>query len=164
MFSRRGVLLGLAGLPFSLSARFDSKEPLASIEKRVFNAINFQRISGDAEPLLWSDTLTVTARAHSWRMLRGGFFGHEDPLYGNLAARLTAAGINYARSAENVFREKGYDDPVSLAVVEWMYSEGHRINLLTPEYIYTGVGVAESEDGTIVVTQQFLKPQTFRTR
>jgi uncharacterized protein YkwD len=158
MESRRGFLLGLAALPLSLSAKTISREPLASIEQRVFQAINFQRISVNAEPLVWSDPLGQTARVHSARMLEGRFFGHDDPKYGDLSARLTAAGVGYWRCGENVFREKNYDDPVAIAIVQWMYSDGHRRNLLLPEYTHTGVGVAVDVDGTVAVTQQFLTP------
>jgi uncharacterized protein YkwD len=158
MESRRGFLLGLAGLPLSLSASIPTREPLASIEQKVFQAINFQRTSFDARSLLWSDVLALTSRAHSARMLSARFFGHEDPVYGGLSVRLAAAGVSYSLCGENVFSEKNYDDPVALAVVEWMYSEGHRRNLLMPEYTHTGVGVAIHPDGTVAVTQQFLTP------
>lgn len=163
MVGRRDFLLSLAGLPVSISAMPvqrapRSQEPLDSVEQRVFNAINFQRVSGDAGPLTWSDQLAFTARMHSARMLQAGFFGHEDPKYGNLSDRLTAAGVAFGRCGENVFRERNYDDPVALAVVEWMYSDGHRENLLLPDYVYTGVGAAVGPDGTVTITQQFLKP------
>jgi uncharacterized protein YkwD len=158
MESRRGFLLTVVGLPLSLSAKIVPREPLASIEQRVFKAINFQRVSVQAEPLVWSDPLALTSRMHSARMLEARFFGHEDPKFGNLSARLAAAGVDYSRSGENVFREKNYDDPVSIAVVEWMYSPPHRENLLSPEYRLTGVGAAMDADGTVAVTQQFLTP------
>jgi uncharacterized protein YkwD len=166
MESRRGFLLTVAGLPLTLYARLVSaklvpREPLASIEQRVFKAINFQRVShvsSGAGPLVWSDRLAATSRMHSARMLEAGFFGHEDPKYGNLSARMAAAGVDYSRCGENVFREQNYDDPVSIAVVEWMYSEPHRENLLMPQYTLTGVGAAMDADGTVAVTQQFLTP------
>jgi uncharacterized protein YkwD len=150
---RRDFLLGVTSLPLGL------REPVPSIEQRVFKAINFQRVSDDAEALIWSNALAVTSRAHSSRMLNAGFFGHEDPVYGGLSARLTSAGLVYRRCGENVFREKNFDDPVSIAIVEWMYSEGHRNNLLLPEFTHSGVGVAVSGDGTVAVTQQFLTPR-----
>ncbi len=166
MKSRRAFLLTVTGVPLSLAARLVSakivpNESLASIEQRVFKGINFQRIShtsSGAGPLIWSDQLAVTSRMHSARMLEARFFGHEDPKYGDLRARLASAGLDYSRSGENVFREKNYDDPASLAVVEWMYSDPHRENLLTPEYTLTGVGAAMDDDGTVTVTQQFLTP------
>jgi uncharacterized protein YkwD len=161
MESRRGFLLTVAGLPLALHAKIVASEPLTSIEQRVFRAINFQRAShgsSGAGPLVWSDRLAATSRMHSARMLEAGFFGHEDPKYGNLSARMAAAGLDYSFCGENVFREKNYDDPVSIAVVEWMYSEPHRENLLMPQYTLTGVGVAMDAEGTVAVTQQFLTP------
>jgi uncharacterized protein YkwD len=167
MESRRGFLLTVAGMPLNLSAKIVTREPLASIEQRVFKAINFQRVSHTAigaGPLLWSEQLALTSRVHSARMLEARFFGHEDPKYGDLRARLAAAGLEYSHCGENVFRERNYEDPASIAVVEWMYSEPHRQNLLMPEYIYTGVGAALGEDGTVAVTQQFLTPAPSRGR
>jgi uncharacterized protein YkwD len=158
MESRRGFLLGLAIAPLSLSARSVSRESSASIEQRVFSAINLQRVSANAAPLIWSDQLGLTARAHSARMLQARFFGHEDPKYGDLSTRLAAAGVDYQRCAENVFRERNYNDPVAVAIAKWMYSEAHRQNLLQPEYTHTGVGVAEDSEGTVTLTQQFLTP------
>ncbi len=92
-------------------------------------------------------------------MLEGHFFSHEDPLRGDLASRLNAAGVIWARCAENVFRENGYTDPAAIAVVEWMYSTGHRNNLLTAAFQFTGVGVAMDPDGTFTATQQFVLPR-----
>jgi uncharacterized protein YkwD len=57
-----------------------------------------------------------------------------------------------------VFREKDYQDPVSIAVVHWMYSEGHRHNLLSPEFTTSGVGLAMDAARTVAITQQFVEP------
>ena len=161
MENRRGFLFTLAAFPLSLYASRSgqsNQEPLASIELNIFKAINFQRVSAQARPLVWSDQLASTSRMHSGRMLQARFFGHEDPQYGNLSARLAAAGVDYKHCGENVFRERNYQDPVSIAVVTWMYSIPHRENLLTPDYTHTGVGVAMDAAGTVAVTQQFLTP------
>jgi uncharacterized protein YkwD len=164
MDSRRGFLLTVVGVPLGLGAKLVPPEPLASIEQGVFKAINFQRASAGAEPLRWSDQLAITSRMHSARMLEAHFFGHEDPKYGNLPARLAAAGVDYSRCGENVFRERNFDDPVAVAIVEWMYSQPHRENLLMPEYTLTGVGAAMDAEGNVAITQQFLTPLTTRDR
>lgn len=157
MTGRRAFLVGLAALP--LFAGDESiPSPIPLIERRVFDAINFQRVAADSEPLRWSPELCLTAREHSRRMLEAGFFGHNDPTYGDLAARLNRARIEWLRCAENVFRENGYQDPVSIAVVHWMYSEGHRRNLLLPAYTLSGVGVAIDVTRTTAITQQFILP------
>lgn len=152
----------MTGLPVSFAARLAAgtgwPEPFAAMEKRIFEAVNFQRAAAGNPPLIWDDILSETARKHSRRMLDAGFFGHEDPQYGDLRARLTAAGLPWWMCAENVFRERNHPDPVAIAMVDWTHSEGHRKNLLSPDYTLSGVGVAAAEDGTVTVTQQFMTP------
>ena len=128
------------------------------MERQVFDAINFQRVCKDAEPLTWYPPLCITAREHSRRMLDLHFFGHVDPERGDVGARLDLAGILWAHCGENIVREKDHQDPVALAVVEWMYSPGHRRNLLNPDFTHSGVGIATDTDGRFAITQQFLTP------
>ncbi len=145
------------GAPFAFAAV--APEPLTGIEQTIFEGINFQRASIGLAALEWDPVLCRTAREHSRRMLDAHFFSHQDPVYGDLACRLNFAGVAWSRCAENVFRENGYTDPAAIAVVEWMYSPGHRDNLLTAEFRLTGVGVAMDPDGTFTATQQFLIPR-----
>ena len=145
MITRRSLLFAVAALP------------LPPIERRVFEAINFQRVCKDAGPLAWDDRLAAAARNHSERMLAAGYFGHKDPEFGDIDQRLDRAGILWLRCGENVFSEKDYDDPVSIAVVAWMYSPGHRRNLLNPDFTVSGVGVATSPEGRVAITQNFIR-------
>lgn len=157
--SRRGFLFGLAAIPLS-----GAEESLASMERRVFDAINFQRISAYLDPLSWDRDLNQTAREHSRRMIEANYFGHHDPEQGDLSARLDHAGVPWMRCAENVFRERDYTDPVALSIVEWMYSKGHRENILTPDFTLTGVGAATDGQGTFALTQQFVVPFPSRSQ
>lgn len=154
VISRRAVLVALSAARMVFGA--NTREPPATIEQRIFDGINFQRVAVGLAALDWDPVLCRTAREHSRRMLDAHFFGHQDPTYGDLAARLITAGVAWSRCAENVFRENGYTDPAAIAVVEWMYSSGHRNNLLTPEFRLTGVGVAVDQEGTFTATQQFV--------
>lgn len=158
MTSRRAFLAGVIGAGLVIPARpaRAQNESLESIERRVFDAINFQRVSADAEPLSWDPTLAAAARSHSRRMLDFNFFSHHDPEQGDLAARLDRLSIRWKRCAENIFRGSHFVDPVALAVIEWMYSPGHRANLLEPAYTTTGVGVWTRSGETFAITQQFV--------
>lgn len=157
MMTRRAGLVACIGAPFVFASA--SPEPLAGIEQRIFDGINFQRASIGLEALQWDPVLCRTAREHSRRMLEAHFFSHQDPVFGDLACRLNTVGVAWSRCAENIFRENGYTDPAAIAVVEWSYSPGHRDNLLTAEFRLTGVGVAMNQDGTFTATQQFLVPR-----
>jgi uncharacterized protein YkwD len=162
MTRRRILLLGMTGLPLGIASRLAAApgwpESFTSMEHRIFEAVNAQRANYSVPALVWDDMLSRTARAHSRRMLDANFFGHVDPEFGNVATRLTEAGVAWGMCAENVFREKNYPDPVPIAIVDWMKSEGHRKNILSPEYTASGVGMATGDDGTVTITQQFLTP------
>ncbi len=149
MMTRRNLLLAAAALPL----------PTPSLERRVFDAINFQRVCKDAEPLGWDDRLAAAARQHSERMLTVGFFSHNDPQLGDVGERITRASILWTHCGENIFREKDWEDPVPIAVVQWMYSPGHCRNILNPDFTLTGVGVFVDPEGRVAITQQFIRPR-----
>src|SRR5438105_3442851 len=106
----------------SLALRFPWERDLADDEKRIYYAVNNERARRDAAPLEWSDQLAGAARSQSARMLVHGFFGHNDPEYGSLQDRLALHGIRWSRCVENLFCEKGIEDPVPIAVISWRYS------------------------------------------
>lgn len=47
---------------------------------------------------------------------------------------------------------------MSMAIMQWMYSAGHRVNLLGPAFTETGIGIAVSSEQEYYITQQFLRP------
>jgi uncharacterized protein YkwD len=58
--------------------------------------------------------------------------------------------------AENIALNQGYDDPVSLAVDQWMHSPGHRANILRGIFTHSGIGIARAADGRVYITQVFI--------
>ncbi|HWF06897.1 MAG TPA: CAP domain-containing protein [Bryobacteraceae bacterium] len=153
MLSRRSLLL-LTGAGFVRAAPGDDRR----FALRVFRRINEIREKNGAPALGWSEAVAECAREQSRRKVELRFPGHNDPERGDVAQRLTAAGIHWMQCGENIFMERGYTDPVNYAVVSWWYSEGHRMNLLDPEYTLTGVGLAEARDKTWYATQIFVTP------
>lgn len=95
------------------------------------------------------------ARLHSEKMARLNFFDHDGP-DGNLPARAQASGVMWRSLAENIALNQGYDDPVGLAVDQWMHSAGHRANILRGIFTHTGIGIARAADGRIYITQVFI--------
>lgn len=154
--TRRSILrvaaLG-AGTRYGLASAADQHDLAA----RIFSQINQLRQQNGAESLEWSTALADCARQQSVRKAQLRFPGHDDPERGGIAERLHTAGICWARCAENMFMEKGWDDPVNFAVVFWWYSPGHQENLLNPAFTNTGVGLAQGEDEAWFVTQIFLE-------
>ena len=127
-------------------------------EREIFARINLLRARAGSAALGWDEALSAAARRESADMARLGFFSHLNPERGDLAARLREAGIRWWLCAENILKENRFDDPVSVAEVEWWYSPGHRENLVNPVYTRTGGGLARAGDGTEYATQIFLRP------
>jgi uncharacterized protein YkwD len=92
-------------------------------------------------------------------MAAAGFYSHTDPVRGVLESRLKAYSIPWHECAENIFIEQGYEgDPAPRAVKNWLESQGHRKNMLSPLYTLSGVGAEVSEDGVLCITQEFTRP------
>ena len=157
MITRRSLLqiaLAAGALP-----RGNGEDEFA---KRIFSRINDLRVARAAVPLIWSESLAACAAQQSARKVQLRFPGHNDPQRGDVAQRLTTAGIGWMRCGENLFMERGWDDPVNFAVVFWWYSPGHQENLLNPEYTHTGVGLCQGLDEAWFVTQIFTQPRLGR--
>lgn len=135
-----------------------AQESEESSARRIFTRINEIRVLNGAGELAWSNRLADCAREQSLRKVELRFPGHDDPERGDVSERLRAAGLDYSHCGENLFMERGWDDPVNYAIVCWWYSPGHQANLLNPEYSETGVGLAQGEDGAWFVTQIFRTP------
>ncbi len=143
----------------SAPARSHPDDPFRILEKKVFDEANrLRRLRGISE-LQWNDAVAEQARSHSINMMQRGFFSHIDPERGALVARLAAAGIRWTRCGENIYREKGLDDPVQSAVKGWMTSPEHRKSLLDPLFSQSGVGIAISPDTDYFITQIFIHPR-----
>jgi uncharacterized protein YkwD len=91
-------------------------------------------------------------------MMRRGYFAHETPEGLSLRDRMRAVGIaHFQVLAENIAYNQGYDDPGAFAVQRWMLSPGHRANILSDEFAECAVGSFVAPDGTVYLTQLFLK-------
>jgi uncharacterized protein YkwD len=132
--------------------------------RRIFDKINDLRVARGAAALVWNPAVAACAEEQSRRKVLLRFPGHVDPERGDVAMRLRTAGIAWGRCGENLFMEKGWEDPVNFAVVFWWYSPGHQENLLRPEYTQSGVGVARGEDGVYFVAQIFINPPQVNTK
>ncbi len=151
---RRGFVAGLLG---ACAARGEPVD-LRPLEREIAWRINELRKRVSAPPLTWDDAVAAAARNESEDMARIRFFSHENPERGELAARLDSAGIRWLRCGENILREDGFLDPVSVAEVEWWYSPGHKANLINPVYTHTGVGLARGSPHEVFATQIFVLP------
>jgi len=133
-------------------------DPLRVLAQKIFTLANRQRRLHGVHQLEWNETVAGEARRHSMNMMERGFFSHSDPVRGPLGARLRAAKVGWSRCGENIFRERGMDDPADAAIEGWMRSPAHRQSLLDPLFTQTGVGIAISPDTEYFITQEFIHP------
>jgi uncharacterized protein YkwD len=130
-------------------------EPVAPVEALVVERVNEIRRPRGAAPLRVDAALTALAREHSCRMAREKEFSHDTG--GTLRERVRAAGIRYRAIGENLAQITTDAEPVERAITAWMKSEGHRANLVSPEFTTTGVGVCRP-GRMYYFTQIFLHP------
>jgi uncharacterized protein YkwD len=128
------------------------------IERRAFEQTNLVRIKNGLTPFVWDDEIGRLARDHSENMSRLGFFSHVSPDGRKLPDRARAAGIRrYSVIGENIAYNQGYTDPGALAVERWMLSPKHRANILSSEYRAMAIGTYVAPDGSVYLTQTFIK-------
>jgi len=155
---RRSSILALTGLILAATTlvAFDPASTHASaflqvpagptFSQQVIELVNQERAVAGLPPLKENDALSLAAQAHSQTMADGDFFDHTDPQTGSTPGdRVTSAGYVWTAVAENI--GLGYDSPEA-AVAGWMQSEGHRANILDPEFREIGAGYVYEADDT----------------
>lgn len=116
----------------------DSDEgQLNAYEQEVVSLTNDERVSRGLEPLKVDAELSIVARDKSDDMRSGRYFAHNSPTYGSPFDMMESYGITYQTAGENIARGQRSPEEV---VNGWMNSEGHRANILNPNFTHIGVG------------------------
>ena len=131
-----------------------SRAPDPEAERQLFDLVNQERASRGLQPLRPDPRLVPLARAHADEMFRLRYFGHVSAVSGSPFDRLSSAGIVYQRAGENL----AYAQAVAVAHQGLMGSEGHRENVLRPEFTNLGVGVVSAGLYGRMFVQLFLTP------
>ncbi|MDE6181959.1 MAG: hypothetical protein K2F59_01970 [Eubacteriales bacterium] len=123
-----------------------TEQEIRAMEEEVVRLVNEERVKNGLQPLQISEDLMKTAREKSDDMATRDYISHTDPDGYNMATEL--------KVGENI---SGWNIDPSGAVYDWMNSEGHRANILNPNYKYIGVGYAKNSNSRCVHywTQQF---------
>ena len=129
-----------------------SVDPVA--ERQMFDLVNEERTAVGLPTLTWDDRLLPVARQHSEEMFKLKYFAHQSPVSGSPFDRLKAAGITYSRAGENL----AYAQSVSVAHRGLMQSQGHRENILRPEFTRMAIGVISAGPYGRMFTQMFVTP------
>lgn len=125
---------------------------LTADEQEVFNLINEQRAANGLSVLKIDDELQNVARIKAKDMVDNNYFSHNSPTYGTPFQMIKSFGITYKAAGENIAGNSSNQG----AVTAWMNSEGHRANILSNNYNYTGVAVVSSKTYGKVYVQMFI--------
>jgi len=127
------------------------------VEEQILTLVNAERANAGCQPLSFSCELTNAAHQHNLRMASSGFFDHRGGGEAGLFDRLIAAGTAVESAGENLFMMSNSSDSLAnQCVTSWMNSDGHRRNLLSPEFDSTGISVLHSKD-EFYVTEDFAR-------
>ncbi|MDA8175279.1 MAG: CAP domain-containing protein [Nitrospiraceae bacterium] len=137
-----------------------------TLEARIHQLIDVQRVKAGLKPLVFSRRLCAIARGHSRDMAQRDYFSHFSPEGESPLARYRQAGfscrirVGYRiyEGGENIFQNNLYSSVMYIngtphfnwnsleeiarsTVSGWMNSPGHRRNILEPVFRAEGIGV-----------------------
>ncbi|MBW4573402.1 CAP domain-containing protein [Hassallia byssoidea VB512170] len=104
---------------------------------RIVELTNAKRRSSGLPELRFNPVLAAAAQKHSADMALEDFFSHKSPNGSKPSDRAQAEGYPSTYVGENIYA--GGSTPEN-AFEGWMNSEGHRNNILSPNYQEIGVG------------------------
>lgn len=126
------------------------EQTITKLVQLIYQSINVERTTQGLSPLRTSSTLTSLAEEHSKEMVTFGYFSH-DRMPGS---RPFDWGLDPgAGRGENIFMmpQQSFipgpilspEELVNEITQGWMKSPGHRENILTNYFTYTGIGIAK---------------------
>ncbi|HBF8308781.1 TPA: sporulation protein [Clostridioides difficile] len=130
-----------------------TSENFSAYQKEVVDLVNIERAKAGLNPLTLDSSISNVATKKSQDMIDNNYFSHNSPTYGSPFDMLKKFGISYKTAGENI--AMGQKTPKEV-VNAWMNSEGHRKNIMNPNFSKIGVGVAQKSGSSIYWTQIFV--------
>lgn len=124
----------------------------ASFQKEVLDLVNKERTSRGLQSLKFNSELSNVATLKSQDMIDKNYFDHTSPTYGSPFDMMKKFGISYTSAGENI--AMGQETPQEV-MNAWMNSDGHRKNILNPDFTELGVGIA-AKGSSLYWTQMFI--------
>lgn len=113
-------------------------KPPVSWTTTMLNAVNSQRKAAGLSPVAACGSLNRTAQVFSEVLVGTGSISHTGPDGSTLPTRAAVGGyVGWSNLGENLAAGQGTVDAV---MGDWMNSEGHRANILKPEFTHLGIG------------------------
>lgn len=118
----------------------------------ILNLVNAERSKQGLQPLQLDSALNQVATAKAKDMAENGYFSHDSPRYGSPFDMMRTFGIDYKSAGENIAAgQKTAKDVMN----SWMNSNGHRANILNPNYTHLGVGYYTGGSYGVYWVQEF---------
>lgn len=125
---------------------------LTADEQEVCDLINAKRTAAGLSALKIDSEVQNVARVKAQDMVNNNYFSHTSPTYGSPFDMMKSFGITYKAAGENIAGNSSNTG----AVNAWMNSEGHKANILSNNYNYTGIGVVSSPKYGKIYVQMFI--------
>lgn len=109
----------------------------SNFASEVVKLVNKERANVGLKPLTVHAKLTTVALDKAKDMSNNNYFSHTSPTHGSPFDMMKAYGISYGYAGENI--AKGQRTPQEV-MNSWMNSQGHRENILSPNFTMIGVG------------------------
>ena len=139
--------------------------PLVDNRELALDLVNRDRHINGLSSLVEDPLLSQTAQLHAQDMLNRHYYAHITPEGKTPTDRFTQQG-GHSGVGENIMQMKGATGMIlNYRLIEkfqksWMYSDGHRANLLKPDYVHFGYGiVTDSFTGEFYAVQDFSLPE-----
>lgn len=128
-------------------------DSVKGIEEQVLNLVNQERQKAGLKPLAMDWELARVARMKSQDMANKNYFSHTSPTYGSPFDMMKQFGISFRTAGENI--ASGQRTPQEV-MTSWMNSQGHRENILKPDFTHLGVGYYRGGSYGHMWTQMFI--------
>ena len=113
----------------------DTEFPFSKYEWEVLKLTNQKRLAAGVEPLTGFSVLQQAGDIRAAELTK--YFSHTRPDGTSCFTVLKELDITYRAAGENI--ASGYKTPADV-VSGWMNSQGHRENMLNPDFTHMGVG------------------------
>lgn len=118
-----------------------STASISQIAMQVIELTNNERRKAGLAPLKADASLSRVAQTKTNDMETKHYFSHTSPTYGSPFDMMRDFGVTYSSAGENIAMGQTSAQQV---VTAWMNSEGHRKNILSPNYTNIGVGYTQT--------------------
>ncbi len=129
----------------------DTPQANDSLEGQVIDLVNKYRAQNGLSSLSYDKGAACAASIRAKETET--YFSHTRPNGSRCFTALDECGVSYLGAGENIAMGQTSAESV---MTDWMNSEGHRENILNPNFKKIGVGVHKGSDGRLYWAQMFI--------